>query len=64
MLETFYNVLQQSQTWFFGNLLADPFVSLIVNAFNAFVLISMFYAVLYYPIRWIVSKFLHFLNKV
>lgn len=56
MINSFYEALKGAQEWFFGSaLLSDPFFQGLVNLFNALLLFSMFYGLIFLPLRWCLS---------
>lgn len=56
MINSFYEALKNAQTWFFGDLLSDSFFASCVQIFNAMVIFSMFYGIIFVPLRWCLSK--------
>lgn len=63
MIESFYTALVSAETWFFGSILQDQFVSFVVNAFNSFLVVGLFFSVIYYPIHIMIQKFVGYLRR-
>lgn len=55
MINSFYEALKGVQLWFFGELLNDAFFASLIQLFNAMVLFSMFYGLIFVPLRWALS---------
>lgn len=55
MINSFYRALIGAQTWFFGDLMVDPFFSGVINILNAILLLSMFYGIIILPLKWALS---------
>lgn len=63
MMETFLNSLKDAQTWFFGNLLNDPFFSGCVDILNAIICVSLFYGLVVYPVGWAIRMMGSFIKR-
>lgn len=64
MINEFYVVLKEAQQWFFGEpLLADPFFSFILDVFNTFILLVLFYALFLFPLRYLIKLFKRWMKK-
>lgn len=58
MLNEFYIVLREAQEWFFGtSLMTDPFFGFVVDVFNAFLLLVVFYTLMLYPVKICIKLF-------
>lgn len=63
MINEFYNLLINSQMWFFGEtLMNDAFFSGILQLFNATLLLSLFYSVIVWPMRWCITALKKFIK--
>lgn len=63
MFNEFFITLTEAEAWFFGDLLLDPFISFVINVFNTLMLLTTFYSLLLYPVKYCIKLFKKFLRS-
>lgn len=64
MINTFYQALLDAQNWFFGGtLMSDPFFGFVIQVFNAFLLLVIFYSLFLFPLRYCIKLFKRWIQK-
>lgn len=65
MINGFYDALFAAESWFFGSaLMNDTFFKGILDLFNSGILVSMFFGVIIWPMRWCITSLYNFFKGV